>query len=300
MSTCPRRRRRPRAGRRRRDPGRSARPAAHADALLHVVRAFEDPRLPIPTARSTPGATSSGLDLEFILADLGVTEKRLERLRRPGHHGTPAEREANDRELPCSSGSRRPVAGEPIRDVELDDDESKPHPRLPLPDPEARPRPAQRGRGRHRGRPRSWPRSPRVRRTAIAGRGAVRRDRDGDRRARAGGRRGLQGGARADGVEPRAGHPPVATACSGLIIFFTAGPDETRAWTIPDGDRPWTRPARSTPTLPAASSAPRSWRTRTWSSWARWPRRASTARLRSEGKTYLVRDGDVLEILFNV
>src|SRR5919112_1861836 len=35
------------------------------------------------------------LDLEFVLADLGVVERRIEKLRTTGRHGTPAEREAN-------------------------------------------------------------------------------------------------------------------------------------------------------------------------------------------------------------
>ena len=34
---------------------------------------------------------------------------------------------------------------------------------------------------------------------------------------------------------PGAGHPAVSYQLLGLISFFTAGPDETRAWTIPDG-----------------------------------------------------------------
>ena len=34
---------------------------------------------------------------------------------------------------------------------------------------------------------------------------------------------------------PRARHPAVSYRLLGLISFFTAGPDETRAWTIPDG-----------------------------------------------------------------
>ena len=38
------------------------------------------------------------LELELTLADLGVVEKRLEKLRTSGRHGTPAEREANERE----------------------------------------------------------------------------------------------------------------------------------------------------------------------------------------------------------
>ena len=37
------------------------------------------------------------LDLEFVLADLSVMEKRIEKLQTSGRHGTPAEREQNER-----------------------------------------------------------------------------------------------------------------------------------------------------------------------------------------------------------
>jgi GTP-binding protein YchF len=48
----------------------------NADALLHVVRAFEDPALPAPDPRRDIG----DLETELILADLEVVERRLERL----------------------------------------------------------------------------------------------------------------------------------------------------------------------------------------------------------------------------
>ena len=70
-----------------------------AEALLHVVRAFDDPSVPHPDGSVDPWRDLERLELEFTLADLGVAEKRVERLRATGHHGTPAEREANDREL---------------------------------------------------------------------------------------------------------------------------------------------------------------------------------------------------------
>ena len=38
------------------------------------------------------------LDLEYVVADLDVVTKRLEKLRTSGRHGTPAEREQNARE----------------------------------------------------------------------------------------------------------------------------------------------------------------------------------------------------------
>jgi GTP-binding protein YchF len=48
----------------------------NADALLHVVRAFADPALPAPD----PRRDVEDLEVELILADLEVVERRLERL----------------------------------------------------------------------------------------------------------------------------------------------------------------------------------------------------------------------------
>src|SRR5512142_1214348 len=69
-----------------------------SDALLHVVRAFDDPAVPHPDGTVDAWRDLERLDLEFALADLAVVERRLERLRGTGRHGTPAEREANERE----------------------------------------------------------------------------------------------------------------------------------------------------------------------------------------------------------
>src|SRR4029079_16858176 len=70
-----------------------------SEALLHVVRAFDDPAVPHPEGSVDPWRDIERLDLEFILADLAVAERRIERLRTQGRHGTPGEREANEREL---------------------------------------------------------------------------------------------------------------------------------------------------------------------------------------------------------
>ena len=59
------------------------------------------------------------LDLELTLADLGVVEKRVEKLQTSGRHGTPAEREANERELAVLELIVPGLtAGRPIRDLE--------------------------------------------------------------------------------------------------------------------------------------------------------------------------------------
>src|SRR3954471_19588684 len=97
-----------------------------ADALVHVVRAWDDPALPHPAGSVDPVRDLQALDDEFILADLALVERRLERLRTSGRHGTPAEREANEREERVLVRLLAALeAGGPIRDLDLDADEAK-------------------------------------------------------------------------------------------------------------------------------------------------------------------------------
>jgi len=51
-----------------------------ADALLHVVRAFQDESVPHPQGSVDPVRDLRTIEDELILADLGVVERRLERL----------------------------------------------------------------------------------------------------------------------------------------------------------------------------------------------------------------------------
>jgi GTP-binding protein YchF len=50
------------------------------DALVHVVRAFESESVPHPDGSVDPLRDAKMLELELILADLGMAERRLERL----------------------------------------------------------------------------------------------------------------------------------------------------------------------------------------------------------------------------
>ena len=93
----------------------------NADALLHVARAFDGGAAERP---ADPWRDVEELELEFTVADLTVVEKRLEKLRTSGRHGSTAEREQNameeallDRLLPhLSDGSRcAPSASTPTR-----------------------------------------------------------------------------------------------------------------------------------------------------------------------------------------
>src|SRR5918999_652790 len=51
-----------------------------ADALVHVVRAWDDPAHPHPEGSVDPGRDLERLDFEFVIADLALVDRRLERL----------------------------------------------------------------------------------------------------------------------------------------------------------------------------------------------------------------------------
>ena len=53
---------------------------ANNDALLHVVRAFQDETVPHPLGRVDPARDIASLDAELILSDFSKIENRLERL----------------------------------------------------------------------------------------------------------------------------------------------------------------------------------------------------------------------------
>jgi GTP-binding protein YchF len=52
----------------------------NADALVHVVRAFQDPSVAHPSGTVDAARDAQAMEDELILADLGVVERRLERI----------------------------------------------------------------------------------------------------------------------------------------------------------------------------------------------------------------------------
>jgi GTP-binding protein YchF len=55
-------------------------PFRNADALVHVLRLFRDPAVPHPSGSIDPARDARAMEDELVLADLGVVERRLERL----------------------------------------------------------------------------------------------------------------------------------------------------------------------------------------------------------------------------
>jgi GTP-binding protein YchF len=271
-----------------------------SDALLHVVRAFEDAAAPHPSGSVDPARDLESLDLELILADLAIVDRRLERLGSSGRHGSPAEREANEREEVIVRRLKTELeAGHPIRDVDLDPDESK----------------VIRGF-------RFLTEKPVLVLLNIGEADLPRAQSLAEEISAAYGHRHALVAALSAKLEMELGElePEEASVFMadlgltesglarvirlsydllGLISFLTAGPDEVRAWPIPDGSaavdaagtihtdlakgfiRAEVVPYDDLISLGSTAEA----------------RRAG--KLRSEGRTYRVRDGDVLEVLFS-
>ena len=89
----------------------------NADALLHVVRMFRDPSVPHASGSIDPARDVRTMEDELILADLGVAERRLERIEKDLKKGKSAELE-KERDLVqrCKTALEE---GKPLRALEL-------------------------------------------------------------------------------------------------------------------------------------------------------------------------------------
>jgi len=94
------------------------------DALVHVVRAFEDPEILHPEGSVDPARDVDTLDLELILADHTIVEKRLERLDKATKRGLTPE-EVRERQILADVVMPALEAEKPLREVELHPDDEK-------------------------------------------------------------------------------------------------------------------------------------------------------------------------------
>jgi hypothetical protein len=272
-----------------------------ADALIHVVRAWDDPHHPHPDGSVDPARDLERLDLEFALADLAHTDRRLERLHAGGgRHGTPAEREAAEREEQILVRLKAALeGGSPLRDVALDPDDEKAirgfrfltqKPVLVL---------LNVGEGDVAGAP------------ALVGRitaGYPHRHAMVDALSA---RIEMELG-ELDPDEAAAFMDELGIASSsldrviglsyrlvGLISFLTAGPDEVRAWPVPDGSTAVDAAAAIHTDLARGFIRAETIAYEELLAAGSMAEARRHGKVRSEGRTYQVRDGDVIEILFS-
>ena len=95
----------------------------NADALVHVIRAFRHPAVAHPGGSIDPARDAQAMENELILADLGVAERRLERLEKDLKKGRSAELE-RERDLlqRCRAALEE---GSPLRALALSGDDLK-------------------------------------------------------------------------------------------------------------------------------------------------------------------------------
>ncbi|HYG62249.1 MAG TPA: GTPase, partial [Thermoanaerobaculia bacterium] len=94
------------------------------DALVHVVRAFDDPEILHSEGSVDPARDVANIDLELILADHDIVERRIDRLEKAVKRGlTPEEQKEKalltDVILPALE------AETPLREVQLDPDDER-------------------------------------------------------------------------------------------------------------------------------------------------------------------------------
>ena len=94
------------------------------DALVHVVRAFEDPEILHPEGSLDPARDVAMLDLELILADHDLVERRLDRLEKSSKRGLNPEEQ---REKALLGDVILPAleAETPLREITLEPDDER-------------------------------------------------------------------------------------------------------------------------------------------------------------------------------
>lgn len=98
-------------------------PFRNADALLHVLRLFRDEAVPHPKGSIDPARDARAMEEEMILADLGVAERRLERLDKDLKKSASADlKQEQQILLRCRAALEE---GRPLRALNLTVDEAK-------------------------------------------------------------------------------------------------------------------------------------------------------------------------------
>lgn len=272
------------------------------DALIHVVRAFHDPSVPHPEGSIDPARDVATMDLELAFADLALIERRLERLEAELRSTRAGERGAGERERALLARFKEALEAEtPLRALELSEDEARmvagfrfltQKPLLILLNLD------EADVGHREEIEAEFRRGYQVPHTEVAALcGKLEMELlDLSPEEAAEYRRNL-GLGEETGLDRAI---RLSYRLLGLISFLTAGPDEVRAWTVEQGA-----------TAPRAAG-------KIHSDMERGFIRAEVVRfedlvaagseaeakrrglLRTEGKSYIVQDGDVLHILFNV
>ena len=266
------------------------------DALVHVVRAFEDPEILHPEGSLDPARDIAMLDLELILADHDIVERRLDRLEKATKRGLNPE-EQRERTLLKDVILPALEAETPLREITLEPDDERRLRGFQL--LSAKPmlvvlNVAEADLGAADAVALGF--QPRGRSEAVIVSAPIEQEIAG--LAPAEQRELLEGLGLAEPSLDRVIR--ASYHLLGLISFFTVGEDEVRAWTLRRGAR--ARDAAGA----IHSDIERGFIRAEVVEWDELVRRGTLAAcraagsLRLEGKEYEVRDGEVMHFRFNV
>lgn len=265
------------------------------DALVHVVRAFDDPELLHPEGSVDPARDVANFDLELILADHDLVERRLERLEKATKRGLNPE-EQRERALLAEVILPALESEKPLREVTLDAEDERRLRGFQLLSAKPMLLVINSGEDRAAADVASFGIEVRPQVHAVVVSAPIEQEISRlppDEQREFLSDLGL--------TEPSLYRVTRASyELLGLISFFTVGEDEVRAWTI----------RRGTPARGAAgaihSDIERGFIRAEISRWDDLLRLKTTAAcreaalLRLEGKEYVMQDGDVANFRFNV
>jgi GTP-binding protein YchF len=265
------------------------------DALVHVTRAFDDPEIVHPEGSVDPARDAAMVDLELILGDHTLVEKRLERLDKAVKRGLTPE-EQRERALLADVILPALEAEMPLREVALDADDERRLRGFQLLSAKPMLLVINAGEERAAAAPADFGIVPRPAVTAITVSAPI--EQEISRLAPEEQREFL---ADLGLSEPSLDRVSRASyQLLGLIAFFTVGEDEVRAWTVRRGSR--AREAAGAIHSDIERGFIRAEVVR-WDDLLRLSSLAAcreAALLRLEGKEYVVEDGDVVHFRFNV
>ncbi len=274
---------------------------ARCDALIHVVRSFKDETVPHPQSSVDAMRDAAAMDLELAFADAAFIEKRLERIEAESRSMKAAEREGMERQVTLLKRMKAGLeADTPLRGQTLEEEEARmlvnyqfltDKPLLIVVNIDEG---DVTGTAEIEAEFGAKFAGERTAVAAISGKIEAELARMSDDEA-------IE--FRADLGIKEAGLDRMirmSYELTGLISFFTVGPDECRAWNVTRGS-----------TAPASAGKIHTDLERGFirAEVVRWDEllaggSIAEARkhghLRQEGKTYIVQDGDCLNILFNV
>jgi GTP-binding protein YchF len=260
------------------------------EALAHVVRCFEDETVFHPEGRVDPVADAETVDLELLLADAALVERRRERVARAARVGAAG---ARDELAALEALAARLDGGEPARSLAgevpggLDLLTARPEIYVANVSEEG-------DAGRVEALT-AYAAQRRAEVVSVAARFEAELAEIDDLAERAEFLRDL-------GLE-EPGMPRLARAAYrtlGLISFFTAGPKETRAWTLAEGATAVEAAGRIHSDIARGFIRAEviDWRDLVECGSSSEARKRGLERV--EGRDYVVRDGDVINVRFNV